>query len=428
MKTLLSVNNYHYRRGGADAVYFDHAALFGEAGWENAFFAMRHPKNVESEFSRYFVDEIEFGRDYGIGARLAMAAKIIYSVEAKTRMSELLEQVRPDIAHIHSVYHHISPSVIPLLRKSGIPVALTAHDLKLLCPAYTMLTGGQVCEKCCNGAVWNAVRHKCIKGSFALSSLIALESGIHRASKIYKQNVDRIVAPSRFYYRKFEQYGWPTERLAYVPNFIRVDEFSPDFDAGDYFVFIGRLSYEKGVATLCKAAAAAGAKLVVVGDGPLRESLQRQAKQHADSIVFPGFQSGEALRNWIRNARALVLPSEWYENAPISILEAYACGKPVIGARIGGIPELIEEGNTGWLFDSGSVEQLSELLATITALPDQKVSEAGRAARARVERNHTPWRYLDAMLEVYDSMLRGGAVAAASEVGVARTNRSGKSA
>lgn len=401
--TLLLINNYHYRRGGADAVYLEQHALFEAAGWATASFSMQHEKNIESEFADYFIDEIEFGQDYGLLDKLRMAGKIIYSREARQKMAGLLDKISPDVAHIHNVHHHISPSVLPLLRERGIPVALTAHDLKLLCPAYTMLSNGEVCERCGNGAVWNTATRKCIKNSAALSSLIALESAIHRAIGIYRNNVDSVVTPSRFYRQKFEQYGWPSEQLAYIPNYVRVDEFQVQYEPGDYFVFIGRLSYEKGIATLVDAAEAAGVKLVIVGDGPLRDSLGAKAETSAANIEFAGFQSGDNLFRLVRESRALVIPSEWYENAPISVLEAYACGKPVVGARIGGIPELIAEDETGWLFDSGSVEGLSTVLRRLADMPDTTVAAAGRAARTRVERFHTPQHYLDSMLELYST-------------------------
>ncbi len=403
--TLLLINNYHYRRGGADAVYLEHETLFKAAGWNTACFSMRHPKNIPSEYEKYFVDEIEFGQDYGVLDKLRMASKIIYSREARKNMARLIDDVVPDIAHIHNVHHHISPSVLPLLNDRGIPVLLTAHDLKLLCPAYTMLSNGSICERCGNGAIWNAATRKCIKGSTALSTLIALESGIHRMLKIYRNNVSKVVTPSRFYLQKFEQYGWPSEQLAYVPNYVRVNEFTPRFEPGDYFVYIGRLSYEKGVATLFDAAAAAGVRLVVVGDGPLRESLSQKAATTNAQIEFAGFQSGDKLLDLIRNSRAMVLPSEWYENAPISLLEAYACGKPVIGANIGGIPECIATDETGWLFESGSVAGLSEVLNHVQVLPDAAVLAAGKAARARVEGRHTPDHYLNSMRNLYSSYL-----------------------
>ncbi len=404
MKSLLSINNYHYRRGGADAVYLDHDALFRHAGWHTACFAMRHPKNLASPYAEYFVDEIEFGESYGIGKRLAMAAKIIYSREAQQKLDALLAVTHPDVAHLHCVYHHISPSVLPVLKRHGIPVVLTAHDLKLLCPAYTMLSQGEICERCGNGAIWHAAARRCIKNSLPLSTLIAVESGVHRATGIYRDNVDCIVAPSRFYFEKFRQYGWPERQLAHIPNFVQVSDFSANYEPGDYFVYIGRLSYEKGIATLVEAAARAGVKLVVVGDGPLRAELARDAEARGADIRFTGYQSGSALRDWVRNARALVLPSEWYENAPMSVLEAYACGKPVIGARIGGIPELIDEGDTGWLFDSGDVDQLANLLARLRASDDGAVRAAGLSARARVEERHTPQAYFAAMTALYSGL------------------------
>jgi len=400
-RSLLLINNYHYRRGGADAVYLEHEELFRAAGWDTASFSMQHPKNIDSEFSDYFVDEIEFGQDYGMLDKLRMAGKIIYSKEARDKMARLLDNVPVDVAHIHNVHHHISPSILPLLHERGIPVALTAHDLKLLCPAYTMLSNGEVCERCGNGAVWNTATRKCIKNSTALSSLIALESAIHRILGIYRKNVSKVVTPSRFYQQKFEQYGWPAEQVAYIPNYVRVDEFTTQFEAGDYFVFIGRLSYEKGIATLVEAAESSGVKLVIVGDGPLRESLSAKAEAASADIEFAGFQSGDNLFRLVRESRALVIPSEWYENAPISVLEAYACGKPVIGARIGGIPELISENETGWLFESGSVDALSGVLRRVAELPGATVTAAGKAARERVERFHTPQHYLDSMLELY---------------------------
>ena len=180
-----------------------------------------------------------------------------------------------------------------------------------------------------------------------------------------------------------------------------MDEFTPQYEAGDYFVFIGRLSYEKGIATLVDAAEAAGVRLVIVGDGPLRESLSAKASAANADIEFAGFQSGDNLFRLIRESRALVIPSEWYENAPISVLEAYACGKPVVGARIGGIPELISEGETGWLFESGSVQDLGDVMRRLADTPDATISAAGKAARARVEQYHTPRHYLDSMRELY---------------------------
>src|SRR5262245_1560421 len=153
MPNLLSVNSYHYRRGGSDAMYLDHAALFESEGWHNAFFSMRHPANLPSPWSRHFIDELEFGGDYGLLRKIGMAGKVVYSFEARRRLRGLLAEYRPDIAHLHCIYHHHSPSILSVLKQAGVPMVLTAHDLKIACPAYKMLNATGVCERCKTGSV-----------------------------------------------------------------------------------------------------------------------------------------------------------------------------------------------------------------------------------------------------------------------------------
>lgn len=404
---LLSINNYHYRRGGAEAVYFDHDSLFRSLGWQTAFFSMQHPQNVGSEHERFFVDEIELGHDYSLFSKLAMAPKIIYSLEARRKLNKLLDTFPADIAHVHSVYHHISPSILPLLHDRGIPVVLTAHDLKLLCPAYTMLSQGEVCEACKPDKVWNVARRRCIKGSLALSALIGLESSVHRLLGIYGRNVARVVTPSRFYRDKFVEWGWPERQVEYIPNYVYVEQFVPDYTPGDYVLYFGRLVRDKGVHTLIAAAARAGVRVKIAGTGPAAEEFQQLAQDLRADTEFLGFQSGEDLHALIRGARAVALPSEWYENAPISVLEAYALGTPVIGADIGGIPEMIDAGSTGWLFASGNAEELAAALTAAAALRPADYAAMGRAARARVESDYTATGYRTAMQQLYATLLPG---------------------
>ncbi len=398
---LLSINNYHYRRGGAEAVYFDHAALFRGLGWDTAFFSMRHPDNVPCEQERYFVDEIELGHDYSAFAKVVMATKVVYSFEARRKLAALLDAYRPDIAHVHSVYHHISPSILPVLKQRGVPVVLTAHDLKLLCPAYTMLSNSQVCEDCRGGHTWNVFSKRCIKGSAALSLLVGLEAAVHGYLQSYSGNVDCIVTPSRFYRDKFVEWGWPSAQLRYIPNYIEAGDFAPAYGGGDYFLYFGRLVRDKGVHTLIEAAAAAGCRLRIAGTGPHADDFRALAEAKKADVEFLGFCSGADLHGLIRDARAVVLPSEWYENAPISMLESYALGTPVIGADIGGIPEMIDTGETGWLFPSGDAEALADILTRVANMPADETAAAGRAARRRVERDYTSTGYIDAMQALY---------------------------
>lgn len=401
---LLSVNSYHYRRGGSDVVYLDHAALMESQGWENAFFSMHHPKNLETPWNRYFIDELEFGGAYSLRQKLKMAAKAVYSFEAQRKLRALLQDFRPDVAHLHCIYHHHSPSILPVLTEAGIPVVMTAHDLKIACPAYKMLNRTGVCERCKDGSVLNVIRHRCVRDSLAASVIVAAESGLQRTMQTYRKHLTRVVAPSRFFLEKFVEWGWPREQFAYIPNYVDATKFEPAFEPGSYFLYFGRLAPEKGVATLMRAAKSAGVKLKIAGTGPIEAELHAlQAELQAD-IEFMGFQSGAALHALIREARAVVLPSEWYENAPMSVLESFAFGKPVIGARIGGIPEMIEEGVSGWRFASGHVAELTDVLSRVQAIPSAALAQIGQGARDLVETRFNREGYVSAMLALYSSL------------------------
>lgn len=404
MPRLLSINNYHYRRGGSDVVYLDHAALLEEQGWSNGFFSMHHPKNFETSWSKYFVDEIEFGHAYSMGQKLAMASKVIYSMEAQRKLERLLKDYPADVAHLHCIYHHLSPSIIPTLRDAGVPVVMTAHDLKIACPAYKMLNNTGVCEKCKGGNLFNVVKHRCVRDSLAASAIVMVESTVHRMLNTYQGKLDKVVVPSRFFMEKFIEWGWSRDKFAYIPNYVDSTRFEPGYPPGDYFLYFGRLAPEKGVATLMRAAKVAGVKLKIAGTGPIEAELHALHKELGGDIEFLGYQSGARLHALIREARAMVLPSEWYENAPMSVLESFALGTPVIGANIGGIPEMVLNGETGWTFESRDTEGLTDLLARVASMPATQIEVAGRHARTHVATNFNRAGYLQATLELYASL------------------------
>lgn len=401
MTRLLSVNSYHYRRGGSDAVYLDHAGLMEELGWENAFFSMHHPKNNPTPWSKYFIDELEFGHAYSAAQKLVMAAKVVYSFEAQRKLRRLLDDFKPDIAHLHCIYHHQSPSILSTLSKAGVPTVMTAHDLKIACPAYKMLNDTGICERCKDGSVLNVIKHRCVRGSLAASAIVAAESGLHRMLNTYQRHLSKVVVPSRFFMEKFVEWGWPREKFAYIPNYVDASRFEPQFVPGGYFLYFGRLAPEKGVGTLLQAAAQAGVALKLAGTGPEDAALRALGAELGGGAEFLGYQGGTALWDLIRGARAVVLPSEWYENAPMSLLECFALGKPAIGARIGGIPEMIEEGVNGWVFESGNVAALADRLRQVAALPDARLEDMGKAAREIVAKRFSRARYVEATLSLY---------------------------
>jgi glycosyltransferase involved in cell wall biosynthesis len=405
VNTLLSINNYYYRRGGAETVFLEHNDLFRAHGWNIVPFAMRHPNNLQSVWEAYFVDEIELGHQYGLLRRLANVQKVVYSVEARRKLDALIDASLPDIAHAHNVYHHISPSIFSLLKKRGIPVALTLHDLKIACPAYKMLTHDGICERCKTGKLWNVARNRCMKNSFPLSAVIMMESYIHRLMGCYSENIDRFFVPSKFYLEKFVEWGWPREKFHHVPNFINIGPTEATVHApGTAFLFMGRLSLEKGVSTFVRAIALAGVTGWIVGSGPEEQHLMNLAKELNADIEFFGYRQADCLPDLIRTARALVLPSEWYENAPMSILEAYAEERPVIGAKIGGIPELVRDGETGVLFESGDVTALASEMQRFATLPDKKIIEMGKMGKEWALKDFSASSYRSKLTELYRDM------------------------
>jgi glycosyltransferase involved in cell wall biosynthesis len=416
MSRLLSINNYYYHRGGSEAIFFEHNRMLAELGWDVVPFSMHHASNLPTPWSDYFVADLDTHGAYSLKQKLTRLPKVIYSFEARRRLGELVDRARPDIAHGHNIYHHISPSILGMLKQRGIPTVLTLHDLKIACPAYNMLAPDGICERCKGGKLYNVVRNRCINGSAAMSLVVMMEAVVHQLLGSYRRQVDCFVVPSRFYIEKFAEWGWEPARFRHVPNFVDVERYEPRFEPGEAFLYFGRVIRQKGVATLIRAAAAAHSKLLVAGTGPELEEMRALAAQLNADVTFLGHLGGQQLHDVIRSCRAVVLPSEWYENAPVSLLEAYALGKPVIGARIGGIPELIRANQTGACFESGNVESLRNLLEDFTARAPQQLADMGRVGRRWVVEDFTVAMYRQRIMSVYRDL--GVPVAAASPLPV----------
>ena len=220
----------------------------------------------------------------------------------------------------------------------------------------------------------------------------------------YRRYIDKIVAPSKFFLDKFVEWGWPRDRFVHIPNYVDSNAFRPDFTPGKYFLYFGRLAPEKGVSTLIRACAKAKIELKIAGTGPECEALLELNDALDGRVEFLGFRSGDELHDLIRGARAVVLPSEWYENAPMSVLESFALGKPVIGADIGGIPEMIVHGENGWIFPSADVDSLADLLLRVLKSDDAVIEHMGRAARYGAERDFNRSQYTSKVLDLYSKL------------------------
>ena len=402
---ILSVNKYFFLKGGAETYYFSLNKLLQDKGYHVTAFSMKNDKNAGSPFENYFVDAIDYD-EKNIFKKIKYASKLIYSFEAKKKIGQLIRDSRPDLAHLQNFYHQLSPSILKEIKKHNIPIVFTAHDLKLLCPNYQLLCKGEICEKCKGHHYVQCVRNKCMKNSTAASLIGMTEMYFHRMLKSY-QNIDVIITPSAFYRSKFIEFGFSPEKIVHIPNFVDAGCYTPNYCSNGYIAYIGRLSKEKGILTLIKAMKSLkNTDLYIIGDGPLRPELKKNIDEMGMSnIKLLGFKSGQELDSLIRNCAMTVLPSEWYENAPLSVLEAMACGKPVIGADIGGIPELVQHGKTGLIFEPGNSEQLSERLMDLCSNP-QKVVEMGKKARRRVEKDFSKEEHFEKIEAIYKRLLK----------------------
>ena len=399
--TQISVTSYYYRRGGAEAVMLDQNELLESAGWKIIPFAMEYEKNFDTEYDDYFVEEIDFATQYAPVEKVRKAVKSVYSLEARREIGRLIDDVRPDIVHAHNVYHHLTPAIFGAIKKKGVPSVMTVHDLKIGCPSKLMLAPDGVCERCKGGKTWNAVAQRCQKDSRALSAVVALETTLHNVLGSYRKNVDLFILPSHFHTNKLVDWGLPKEKARYLPNAVDVSELVPDYTPGERFVFVGRLSEEKGLLTFVKAVGASGTKATIVGTGPQEDELRQTVEATGADVEFAGYQTGDPLFELIRGARALVLPSECYENAPVVLLEAYGVGTPVLGSDLGGIPELIRPDETGLLATAGDVESFATQLRAYDDMPDATISAMGRAGRQFVEERFGRDLYLQGLLDIY---------------------------
>lgn len=405
---VLLANKFYGRRGGAEAVVLQTQRLLEGEGHEVVPFAMRHGGEEPSEWSGYFVPT----REYFDGAplrRVRDSLAAVYSFDARRRIGALVRATAPDLAHLHNVYHQLTLSVVDALRAERVPIVMTLHDYKAACPNYQLLTHDGLCQRCVGGAYWNAVRHRCLKGSLAGSAIAAAEAYLNRLRGQYGK-IDLFLAPSAFLRDVMVRAGLPAARIAVLPNAVPAPGVRPSPPSPEpRFVYFGRLSPEKGLDTLLDASTrlSGAAEIVVLGSGPLEAELRARVERERLPVRLGGFASPSALQDALRGARAALLPSRWYENCPMSVLEAAALGVPTIASEIGGVSELISSGGDGLLVPPGDAEALAAAMDELAADPE-RAAALGRAALERVRERHDEGRYVAALLGHYGRVLEGG--------------------
>jgi len=391
---VLYANKFLHRRGGAETVLLSEMELMKAAGHEVAVFACDHPDNLESPYRPYFPRYVDYFRA-GFLEKAGAALRIVRSGEAKAKFGRLLDDFKPDVVHAHNIYAQLSFSILEAARERGVRVVMTAHDYKLVCPNYLMLDHGKPCEKCLGHRYHHCLAAACHKEDRLYSAINTVEAYFnHWTDKVGA--LAQVLCPSAFMMGKLAS-GLPTGKLRLVRNPIEVKpEGGRD---GGYFLYAGRLSPEKGVWELVRAFRETGLPLKVAGTGPMEAALRRQAE--GCRVELLGHLEGERLEEVYRGAKACLVPSQWYENAPLAVLEPMAYGKPVLAAAIGGIPELVTEGVTGRLFDPFDREDLKRVVSEVAGASAGSLRDMGRRARDWVGKELTPRRHYEELLGAY---------------------------
>ena len=387
------VANWTWYPSGGDWTYVDNiTTLYREKGHTVIPFSMKDDRNFPSPWSRFFIENIDYKKidKKSISAGLQVVKKSIYSTEAQQNLEQLLDEVKIDLAHINVIHHYITPIILKTLKDRGIPILWTLHEYTPICPESTFISHGQICEKCKGGSFYHCITNKCKKGSLPASIVAATENYVHSFLNYY-QYVDYYLCPSLFLFEKFRSFNFFPEKLVQLYHgyqyqeveAVQIAAHTPQEDK--YIVFVGRLEKIKGAHTLIKAMEEhPDIQLKLVGTGTQEEELKTMvsAKQ-LKNISFMGKQSKKRTLEIINGAEFLICPSEWYEVLGFTVVEAMALGKPVIGAAIGAIPEMVINGETGILFAQGNAPDLSQKIRDL--YHDQEaISTMGKKAKQHI--------------------------------------------
>lgn len=386
MRVLIIHNSYQYPGGEDVAVRAEAAALESAGHKVIRYFRSNHAIAMET-----------------LSQKAKAAANVMWSSEAYGTIREIIRRECVDIAHCHNLFPLISPSAYSACQDEGIPVVQTLHNFRLLCPCATLFRSGGKCEQCIRMKnLFPGIVHGCYRESRSATALVASMLAFHRGIGTWETKVDVYIALSEFARRKFEEGGLAGSRIE-----VKCNLTNPSTRArvgGDFGVFVGRLASEKGVATLLRAWKASGTSypLRIIGDGPLRCGLERECEDlRLNQVHFEGHLDARSALEAIQNSRFLVFPSECYENCPMTILEAFACGAPVIASRLGSTEEMVEDWRTGRLFESGNADQLAAILNWAFANRGA-FDSIGQNARAEYEAKYEPTQNLRALERIYE--------------------------
>ena len=406
---ILQINKFFFLKGGSERHFFDLSELLLKKNHEVITWSTKHPKNFSFPNQELFANYNDFSEKNSILKKLFKAQRILWNQDAKKKLEKIIKQKKPDIAHLHNISTHFSPSIIFVLKKCKIPIILTLHDYKFFCPNYKFFSNNEVCFDCLKNKNYNScISKKCIKNSWIQSLGGYLEGKWQKDFLKIQEKIDIFLAPSLFIKRKAIEWGIPKEKVIYLPNFIDQDykdEKQKNKKQDNYFLYFGRLSQEKGVEFLIKSFLKISNrfpqfKLKIAGNGPEGKKIKDLIKGN-QQIELLGKKNSKELKEIIANSYLTIIPSLWPENFPYSVLESSILAKPVLASKIGGLSEMIKHEKTGLLFKSNNQNDLEEkILWAIKNL--KKIKQMGELAQKEILEKYNSEKYYDKLIKTYN--------------------------
>ena len=399
---ILHVHKFFYLHRGAEVYMHELSTRQREAGHEVHFFSTKSERNLPSRDEKYFVTRYDLAEKHGPLTSLKIACNFLWNFEAQKAFALMLDEVKPDVIHLHNIYHHLSVSILREIRKRNIPCVQTLHDYKLIAPNYPMFDHGAICERAKGGKYYQVILHRCLGSSLAGNVLAAIEMYFTKATQAYEKTVSIFLCPSRFLMEKMIDWGEPKSKFRLATN---PAELAPETAVlgGGYLLFAGSFSEEKGLESFLEAACRIPElPIKLAGRGPLEGKLRALVKSKgASHIEFLGFLAPSEIKKLRQRAEAEFLPSIWYENASLSILEAMGMGLPVLTTRIGGNPELVEDGVNGFLALPNNPDDWLRTLRRFLATTPEIRKKMGEAGRAKIIKRHSWSDHLHLIEGVY---------------------------
>jgi len=414
---ILHVHKYFnkMRSGGSITAFFETKKLLESHRHEVMVFSMENIDNEKSKYSKCFAEHFDVNDAKSILKKIKYSARLIYNFEAEKKMESFLQKEKPDIAHVHDIYHYLTPSILYPLKKYNIPIVMKLSDYKLVCPNYKLFSNGDICKRCKNNRYFNAVIQRCHMDSHLKSLIVALEAYLHFFLKSYDK-VDFFLAPSEFMRETCMSFGISGDRIKILRNVLNFKDYVPTTKKEKYFLYAGRLSEEKGLKTMLDAVnilkttdKLEGYKVVIMGEGPYEISLKKYVDKLIlnDVVEFVGFLK-KGTENWkeiMQKATCSILPSNWYDNSPVAVSESMAFGTPVIVSDRGGTKEMIEDNKSGYVFEAKNSVELANKMKQFINNPE-KILFFSKNAVLRVNKINNEKLYYEKLIKYYNEVIR----------------------